>query len=79
MADLSVGAEFAGCRIEAVAGRGGMGVLIYEVGGIRYLDQFVHLDCQDGYAVQGQAAASRFLELAPTFRRSANSLRSRPC
>src|SRR6266851_575157 len=27
MADLSVGAEFAGCRIEGVAGRGGMGVV----------------------------------------------------
>ncbi|MCX6385779.1 MAG: serine/threonine-protein kinase [Solirubrobacterales bacterium] len=27
MADLQVGSEFAGCRIEAVAGRGGMGVI----------------------------------------------------
>ena len=53
--------------------------LIYEVNGVRYLDQFVNLDCQDGYAVQGQAPASRFLELAPTFRRSANSLQSKPC
>jgi hypothetical protein len=53
--------------------------LIYEVGGVRYLDQFVNLDCTDGYAVQGQAPASRFLDLAPTFRRIANSLRSTSC
>jgi hypothetical protein len=53
--------------------------LTYEVGGVRYLDQFVNLDCQDGYAVQGQAPASRFLALAPTFRRIANSLRSTSC
>jgi serine/threonine-protein kinase len=53
--------------------------LIYEVGGVRYLDQFVNLDCVDGYAVQGQAPASRFLDLAPIFRRVANSLRSTSC
>jgi serine/threonine protein kinase len=61
-----------------IAGRSGY-ELIYEIGGVRYLDQFVNLDCQDGYAVQGQAPASRFLEFAPVFRRSANSLRSKPC
>jgi hypothetical protein len=61
-----------------VAGRSGY-ELIYQIGGVRYLDQFVNLDCQDGYAVQGQAPASRFLEFAPAFRRSANSLRSKPC
>jgi hypothetical protein len=33
----------------------------------------------DGYAVQGQAPASRFLDLAPIFRRVANSLRSTSC
>jgi serine/threonine protein kinase len=61
-----------------IAGHSGY-ELTYEVAGIRYLDQFVNLDCQDGYAVQGQATASRFLELAPTFRSSANSLRSKAC
>jgi serine/threonine protein kinase len=61
-----------------VASRSGY-ELIYEIGGVRYLDQFVNLDCQDGYAVQGQAPASRFLEFAPVFRRSANSLQSKPC
>jgi len=61
-----------------IAGHAGY-ELTYEISGVRYLDQFVNLDCQDGYAVQGQAPASRFLELAPTFRRSANSLRSKPC
>ncbi len=61
-----------------IAGHSGS-ELIYEIGGVRYLDQFVNLDCQDGYAVQGQAPASRFLEFAPTFRRSANSLKSKPC
>jgi hypothetical protein len=53
--------------------------LIYEISGVRYLDQFVNLDCQDGYAVQGQAPASGFAALSPTFRTSANSLRSKPC
>ena len=27
MSDLSVGATFAGCRLEAVGGRGGMGIV----------------------------------------------------
>jgi hypothetical protein len=67
-----------GLDAATIAGRPGY-ELIYEVNGVRYLDQFVNLDCQDGYAVQGQAPASRFLELAPTFRRSANSLQSNPC
>jgi serine/threonine protein kinase len=53
--------------------------LTYEISGVRYLDQFVNLDCQDGYAVQGQAPASGFAALSPTFRNSANSLRSKPC
>jgi hypothetical protein len=53
--------------------------LTYEISGVRYLDQFVNLDCQDGYAVQGQAPTSGFAALSPTFRNSANSLRSKPC
>jgi serine/threonine protein kinase len=53
--------------------------LTYEIGGVRFLDQFVNLDCQDGYAVQGQAPASRFSSLEPTFKRTANSLRSTSC
>jgi protein kinase-like protein len=53
--------------------------LTYEISGLRYLDQFVNLDCQDGYAVQGQAPTSGFAALSPTFRNSANSLRSKPC
>jgi hypothetical protein len=53
--------------------------LTYEIGGVRFLDQFVNLDCQDGYAVQGQASASRFSSLEPSFKRMANSLRSTSC
>jgi serine/threonine-protein kinase len=53
--------------------------LVYDVGGERFLDQFVNLDCQDGYAVQGQAPASGFSSLEPSFRRIANSLRSTSC
>ena len=53
--------------------------LTYEIGGVRFLDQFVNLDCQDGYAVQGQAPASRFSSLEPSFKRMANSLRSTSC
>jgi serine/threonine protein kinase len=53
--------------------------LTYEIGGVRFLDQFVNLNCQDGYAVQGQAPASRFSSLEPSFKRMANSLRSTSC
>jgi hypothetical protein len=61
-----------------VAGRPGY-ELVYEIGGVRYLDRFVNLDCQDGYAVQGQAPASRFASLEPIFGRIANSLTSTSC
>jgi hypothetical protein len=61
-----------------IAGRAGY-ALAYEVSGVRYLDQFVNLDCQDGYAVQGQAPSDRFTMLESTFRASADSLRSKPC
>jgi hypothetical protein len=61
-----------------IAGRPGA-QLIYNIGDVRYLDEFVNLDCQDGYAMQGQTPAPRFPALSRTFLRIANSLRSRSC
>jgi hypothetical protein len=51
----------------------------YRVGDNEFFDYFVNLDCGDGYAVLGRAPVRTFPSLAATFRRVADSLRSKGC